>query len=137
MRKTLTELLLDRNPVEVADAIVGASREDREEGIEKNATIDDALSTLGIEADLGGSESGLDPEHLEKVASAVERVVGALSFVRPDVELEDILSVEGKRLLEGREIPQLEDSPFEKQASRRITPALKERIRAHLGRRQS
>ena len=131
MRTTLTELLLGRDPVEVADRIVGAPRTDA--GLLKEASAFDDTD-LGIEVDTDSFRSSLDPDDLEKLASATERVLGALAHVRPDLDLEDILSIEGRRLLEGREIRSLEDVPFEKNAStKKLSPEMRERLRALRG----
>lgn len=146
MGRTLTELLTGRNPVELADSVIGVSRA-KEPEMEKvagladriaNAGYDDPdLVDLGIGADFGGD--GLDPETLEKLASAVERVQGALSHIRPDIELESILSMEGRRLLEGVEVTDLEDIPLEKTAGRHgeFGPATKAKVFGELRLRRS
>jgi hypothetical protein len=113
--KTITEHLRGINPVRVAEQAAGMGRSDPE-GIEKEASADDGTpEDIEFDADLGGS--GLDPDGLEKLASAVEQVISLFDMVRPDLDIEDILSVEGKRALAGIELRDLGDLPIEKKAS--------------------
>ena len=131
MRQTLTELLLDRDAVDMADRVVGKSQDD---GVSKEAMADEDDDELGLGVDTDAFRFDQDPDELEKLATAVERVIGALTYVRPDLELEDILSLEGRKILEGREIVSLDGSPLEKvAASRRLTPEFRETLRNKFG----
>jgi hypothetical protein len=138
---TLSELLL-LNPRAVADKVVGVKGTKE---VEKTASAeasdgggDRKDTSLGADIEL---PDGPDPDELEKIASAVERVLGALQYVRPDLDVEDILSLEGRRILGTATIKNLDDSPFEKVASHEgvLSPKVRERLRSlrTSGRRRS
>lgn len=120
--KTITELLRGIDPVKVAEQVAGiapeaTTSEVESEELEKDASAD-LLSGLEIEASTNKPE--LDPDQLEKLASKIEQAISALELIRPDLDLEEILSLEGRRILAGRTLNNLDDIPqLKKEASKR------------------
>jgi len=142
MALTLTQMLTGMDPERLAQRIAKVqdsslektASQELQDGLEDGDTEDD--TSFGIDADtLGGS--GPDPEELEKTASKVEDVISVLSNLRQDLELDDLLNLEAKRNLGGRELRSAADlhQPLEKKASKgKLTEETKALIFAELGR---
>jgi len=123
--KTLTQMVLSKTSEEFAQE-VGVVKKPilLEKLASKESPVREFLS--------GVLEEGVDPDELEKTASAVDRVLGVLENLRPDLEVEDLLSLEGRRKLDGRHVQTLDGSPLEKTASKKLSLEIRERIAARL-----